>query len=134
MQQQFGNISDVGVALVGQIDAREAVDPRVLLSTADACEMIGCGPRRLTQLMDGHEIDSVLEGRSRRVVTASLYDLIRKRIVASHPADQAPVKAHDGRALRKREVTKFESKGGGRRRSQSSALGKPGAENPPQAG
>jgi hypothetical protein len=58
--------------------------------------------------MDASEIDSVLEGRSRRVVASSVYDLIRKRIAASHPADRPPLRAHDGRALRKRGITKTE--------------------------
>jgi hypothetical protein len=118
MQQQFVNLSEVGKALNAQVDAREAADFRVLLSTADACAMIGCGPRRLAQLMDGREVDSVLEGRSRRVVTASVYNLIRKRIAASHPAGQAPVKAHDGHALRKRKITKTEGLKSGASRSR----------------
>ncbi|HZZ21658.1 MAG TPA: hypothetical protein VFE60_03340 [Roseiarcus sp.] len=113
MQQQFVNISEVGEALLAQVGAREAADFRVLLSTTDARDMLGCGMRRLTQLMDEGEVDSVLEGRSRRVVASSLYNLIRKRIAASHPAGQAPVKVHDGRALRKREITKTEGLKGG---------------------
>jgi hypothetical protein len=116
MQQQFVNLSEVGKALNAQVDAREAADFRVLLSTADACALIGCGTRRLTQLMDGREVDSVLEGRSRRVVTASVYNLIRKRIAASHPAGQTPVKAHDGRALRKNKITEGSKGGEGRSR------------------
>jgi hypothetical protein len=134
MQQQFVNLSEVGKALNAQVDAREAADFRVLLSTADTCAMIGCGPRRLTQLMDGGEIDSVLEGRSRRVVTASVYSLIRKRIAASHPAGQAPVKAHDGRALRKREITKTEGSKDGASRPRRALTPQEARGGPANAG
>jgi hypothetical protein len=132
--EQLDNVSEVGRILIAEIDAREAADQRVLGTTTIGCDMVGCKGRRFTQLMDSGEIPSVLEGRSRRPFMSGIYNLLRRRIAKSHPADKPPVKAHDGRALRKREVTKSESKGDGLCRSQSSALGKPGAENPPQAG
>jgi hypothetical protein len=118
LMQQLDNVSEVGLALIGQIRAQQAADPRVLGTTADGREMIGCGPRRFTQLMDEGEIDSVLEGRSRRPVIASIYDLICRRIAKSHPADQAPRKAHDGRALRGRKTSKTGRSKGGASRSR----------------
>ena len=116
--QQLDNVSEVGLALIEQIRAQQAADPRVLGTTADGREMIGCGPRRFTQLMDEGEIDLVLEGRSRRPVIASIYDLICRRVAESHPAGEAPAKAHDGRALRKRATTQTKTenlKGGASR-------------------
>jgi hypothetical protein len=98
---QFVDISSLGKTLLAQVDVREAKDPRVLATTADGREMIGCGERRFTQLMDAGEIDSVVEGGSRRPVVASIYALIRRRIIASHPAGKLPVKVHDGRGIRK---------------------------------
>lgn len=116
--QQLDNVSEVGLALIEQIRAQQAADPRVLGTTADGREMIGCGPRRFTQLMDEGEIVSVLEGRSRRPVIATIYDLICRRVAKSHPAGEAPAKAHDGRALRKRATTQTKTenlKGGASR-------------------
>jgi hypothetical protein len=100
------NISDLGHDLLAQTDVRDAADPRMLASISDISAMLGCKDRRTRQLMDEGEIDSVLEGGSRRGVVASVYRLIRKRIIASHPAGEAPVKAHHGRALRGHRLTK----------------------------
>jgi hypothetical protein len=112
------NISDLGRSLLAQVDAREAADPRVLAPIPGISALLGCKDRRTRQLMDEGEIDSVLEGASRRGTIASVYRLIRKRIIASHPAGEPPVKAHNGRALRKREVTKTEGLKGGASRSR----------------
>jgi hypothetical protein len=59
--------------------------------------MPGCGERRLHKLMNSGELESVLEGASRRVVASSLYDLICKRAANSHPIGRSAVKVHDGR-------------------------------------
>jgi hypothetical protein len=112
------NISDLGRSLLAQVDAREAADPRVLASIPGISALLGCKDRRTRQLMDEGEIDSVLEGASRRGTIASAYRLIRKRIIASHPAGEPPVKVHHGRALRKREVTKTEGLESGASRSR----------------
>jgi hypothetical protein len=112
------NISDLGRSLLAQVDAREAADLRVLAPIPGISALLGCKDRRTRQLMDEGEIDSVLEGASRRGTIASVYRLIRKRIIASHPAGEPPVKAHNGRALRNREITKTEGLKGGASRSR----------------
>jgi hypothetical protein len=128
------NISDLGRSLLAQTDVREAADPRVFASIPDISAMLGCKDRRTRQLMDEGALDSVLEGGSRRGTIASVYRLIRKRIAASHPAGQAPVKAHDGRALRKRQITKTEGSKGGASRSRRALTPQEARGGPANAG
>jgi hypothetical protein len=130
VQEQLNNVSEVGRILIAEIDAREAADQRVLGTTTIGCDMVGCKGRRFTQLMDSGEIPSVLEGRSRRPFMHGIYNLLRRRVAASHPAGKPPAKVHDGRALRRREVTKTEGSEGGTSRSRKALAQETAREGP----
>jgi hypothetical protein len=89
-------VSDAARAIIASIRAAQAQDDRALIPTRDAMKMLGCSERRLFDLIGSNELLSILEGGSRRIVAASLYDLVCRRAIASHPADGPAARIHDG--------------------------------------
>jgi hypothetical protein len=96
-------VSPVAQSIVNRIREQEARDPSVLKTTHAVREMLGgCSVRHLYNLLNNGEIESVMDGRSRRPVSASVYDYMCRLAVASHPIGAPPAKWHDGRhSLRK---------------------------------
>lgn len=58
--------------------ARPSPDP-ICIRVNDAARMIGVGRTKLYELIATGEVDAVKLGKSTRVTTASLHDLIRRR-------------------------------------------------------
>lgn len=54
-----------------------AVSPRV------ARQMLGCGNTRLYQLLNAGEIESYCDGKSRKIVVASLREFVARRVASS---------------------------------------------------
>jgi excisionase family DNA binding protein len=67
---------DVGVEVL-------AVTPRT------AKRMLGCGTTRLYDLLNSGELQSYRDGKSRRIVVASLRDFVDRRIAAEKVKDKA---------------------------------------------
>src|SRR5271168_467252 len=55
-------------------------DTRLTVSRKDACEILGCKRTKLDRLIKSKQIQSYLDGGSRRVVTASVYKYILRKI------------------------------------------------------
>lgn len=54
------------------------VEPLVV-KTADACRLLGCGMTRLYELMNEGAIEGFLDGGSRKIVYASLKDYVARQ-------------------------------------------------------
>ena len=59
-----------------------AVEP-LAVSPATAEWMLQYGHKKVYQLMATGELESFKDGRSRRIIVASIHDLIKRRIAAS---------------------------------------------------
>jgi hypothetical protein len=55
-----------------------------------ACRMLGCGNTRLYELLNARELDSFLDGRTRKITTASIRLYIEKRLALTHRTDEEP--------------------------------------------
>jgi len=60
----------------------------LVLTPAQACTALGCGPTRLWSLIKAGEIDSFLDGNRRRITTASISNYVARRLARS-PAKKA---------------------------------------------
>jgi len=63
---------------------------RVSVSRRIGCDMLGVGQTRLIELEKAGELISYFEGAERRILVSSIYALIIKRVLASHP-EEGPV-------------------------------------------
>jgi excisionase family DNA binding protein len=63
--------------LMSPIDALEASDPRVVMTVGEACFMLRVGRSRLYDLIQTKQIESCLDGRSRRIWAWSVYGRLR---------------------------------------------------------
>jgi hypothetical protein len=55
-----------------------------------ACRMLGCGITRLYELLNAGELDSFLDGRTRKITTASIRLYVAKRLALAHRTDEEP--------------------------------------------
>jgi hypothetical protein len=55
----------------------------LVVKPARACEMLSCGRTRLYQLLAAKELDSFLDGGARKVVVASIYAYIARRLATA---------------------------------------------------
>jgi hypothetical protein len=58
----------------------------LLVSPATARAMLECGQTRLYQLLAAGELDSFLDGRSRKILVASIHAYVRRKLEASRKA------------------------------------------------
>lgn len=58
--------------------ARPSLDP-ICVRVNDAARMIGVGRTKLYELIAAGEVETVKLGKSTRITTASLHDLIRRQ-------------------------------------------------------
>ena len=58
-------------------------EKKLVTSVKTACFMLDCGPDRVYQLLNSGELESYLDGRSRKILVASLKDYIARRLAAS---------------------------------------------------
>jgi hypothetical protein len=55
---------------------------RLVVTPRRACYLLDCGTTHLYELIDNEEIESFLDGRSRKIVVASIHRLIGRRLAA----------------------------------------------------
>ena len=60
----------------------------LVLSPAQACIALGCGPTKLWALIGAGELEAFLDGNRRRITTASIRDYVARRLARS-PAKKA---------------------------------------------
>src|SRR5262249_24603154 len=73
-------------------------DERLVVSPRRARYMLDCGNTRLYELLNSNELESYLDGRSRKIIVASIYQLIARRL----GAEKAPTRASQPRRERGR--------------------------------
>jgi len=96
------SVSPEAAALIADIDVREANDPRVVVSRKDAMVMLGVKQTKLLELEGAGILRSFLDGASRRISAASIYDRLRALAVASHPLNAEPAKVRRPKHMRRR--------------------------------
>ena len=57
-------------------------DP-LIVKPSGACRMLNCGRTHLYALLRAGEIDSLLDGRSRKVVVQSIHQYIQRKLAAN---------------------------------------------------
>src|SRR5689334_13061954 len=83
----------------------ERVDLEILAtSTKNAKKIIGCGNTRFYELLNSGEIQSYTDGRSRKVIVASLRDYVARQLEAEASKERKgwTVEATKARTSRKR--------------------------------
>jgi hypothetical protein len=68
---------------VRKIPALSSDYERLLISPRRACHLLDCGTTRLYQLLNTGELDSFLDGRSRKIIVDSIRRYIDKRLSTS---------------------------------------------------
>jgi hypothetical protein len=72
-------------------------DRRIVMSPADAELALGVKATRIQELMSRGELDSILDGKLRRIFVGSVYNYLVRRIILSDPVDGPPAKSPIGR-------------------------------------
>jgi hypothetical protein len=70
---------------------------RLLVRPRRACYLLDCGTTHLYELIEAGEIESFLDGRSRKIVVASIHRLIAKRLASKQGSKDAPERRRRGR-------------------------------------
>jgi hypothetical protein len=58
----------------------------LVVCPAKAMAMLDCGRTRLYQLLNGNELESYLDGKSRKITVASIQARIRRKLAESRAA------------------------------------------------
>ena len=61
----------------------------LLVKPADAARMLGCGRTRIYELVNAGEIDSFRDGRSRKIIVASIHAYVARRLAADGTTSRA---------------------------------------------
>ena len=91
---QIQNVSKIGLEQIQQVQQQHKADPRLVVTMADACIMLGLKLTSVQNLVTDGSLVSVLDGRRRLIVTASIYNRLVANIAHSNPASGNPPKAH----------------------------------------
>jgi hypothetical protein len=67
-----------------------AVHDQLVVSPRRARYMLDCGNTRLYELLKLKELESYLDGRSRKITVASIHQLIARRLALARGLSQAP--------------------------------------------
>jgi hypothetical protein len=70
---------------------------RLLVRPRRACHLLDCGTTHLYELIDSGELESFLDGRSRKIVVASIHRLIAKRLADKQAGLAVPPHHRHGR-------------------------------------
>lgn len=95
---------------------------RLLVRPRRACHLLDCGTTRFYELLDRGELESFLDGRSRKITVESIRRYITKRLTAADQKNPVPGGSeksvpHGDRAIRREPARGNEqSKPGGRMR------------------
>jgi hypothetical protein len=60
-------------------------DERLVVCPRRARYMLDCGNTRLYELLKNNELESYLDGRSRKIIVASIHRFIARRLAAAAP-------------------------------------------------
>ncbi len=83
----ISDASDMSIPSTGLGD-----DERLVVSPRRARHMLDCGNTRLYELLKSKELESYVDGRSRKIVTASIHRYIAQRLKEANSATaSAPV-------------------------------------------
>jgi hypothetical protein len=87
--------SHVETARRGSFDVAKAKSnledyERLLVSPRRACHLLDCGTTRLYELLDDGEVESFLDGRSRKIIVESICRYIAKRLSAADKKNPVP--------------------------------------------
>jgi hypothetical protein len=74
-------------AKIKLICAEQRAHKAVVMSPADAGAALGLGPTRIGELINSGELSTILDGKLRRVFTASVFDYLVRRAIETHPVD-----------------------------------------------
>jgi hypothetical protein len=94
-------LSAAAEAKIKVIRAAERRDKRIVMSPRDAVEAGIGGSTHVRELLERGELSSLLDGKLRRILVASVYDYLVRRAIASDPVDGPPAKSAIGRFGRK---------------------------------
>jgi hypothetical protein len=83
----------------GDMNAQAADHDQLVVSPRRAAQMLDCGNTKIYELLNNKELDSYLDGRSRKVTVASIHRRIARKLGAG---DNAPSKALSKPRLRGR--------------------------------
>jgi hypothetical protein len=65
-------------------------DERLVVCPRRARYMLDCGNTRLYELLKNNDLESFLDGRSRKIIVASIHRYIARRLAAEKAATAAP--------------------------------------------
>jgi hypothetical protein len=85
---------------VRKIPALSSDYERLLISPRRACHLLDCGITRLYQLLNTGELESFLDGRSRKIIVESIRRYIDKRLSTAKERSAVP-RRHGRRRTRK---------------------------------
>jgi hypothetical protein len=94
-------LSPQAAKIVSDLRARQASDPRVLVSRKAAMQMLGCGQTRLLEL-EKTELGRVQDGASVRITTSSIYARLERLAIESHPIGGGPTKVRQPPSMRRK--------------------------------
>jgi hypothetical protein len=63
-------------------------DERLVVSPRRARHMLDCGNTRLYELLKNKELESYVDGRSRKIITASIHRYIAQRLKEAQSTDE----------------------------------------------
>jgi hypothetical protein len=89
---------------VAVLEALKAMDKRIYVSAKEAAEMSSLSEIRIRRLIDTGELPSMLDGRSRRVLTAAVYDRLIAKAKAANPPTGPKLKANPFFGVRPQDV------------------------------
>jgi hypothetical protein len=101
-------ISEGAAAKIKIIRQQQREDKRIVMPPADVSIALGVGDTRVRELLAKGEISSILDGKLRRVIVASVYDYLVRRAIESNPIDgtEAKVRAFLGKRPQERVTRK----------------------------
>jgi excisionase family DNA binding protein len=79
-------------------------DERLVVSPRRACHMLDCGNTHLYQLLAAGELDSYLDGRSRKITVASIKHYIHRNLASTTTVPNPPPR-HRGRPRKSAQTT-----------------------------
>ena len=84
-------------------------DERLVVSPRRARHMLDCGNTRLYELLKNKELESYVDGRSRKIITASIHRYIAQRLKEAQSTDESATGAAAERRGRPPKVRSNES-------------------------
>jgi hypothetical protein len=94
-------LSDAARGKIKVLRGDQRRDNRIVMSPADAQAALGVKSTRIQDLMDRGELSSLLDGKLRRILVASVYDYLVRRVIETDPVDGPPAKSPIGRFKKK---------------------------------